>query len=173
VDGKRAYDLARKGTDIKLKARPVEIFAINIVKYDFPYLTLQVHCSSGTYIRSLAHDLGQRLGVGAYVTDLRRDKIGGISVGNEKVINSGGLEKQLVIKNLLDASSLLPSWQKIELNDDDYRVLSLGNFIDNQWQVKEKALAIWHAQTVGVVELVNDSDKLKFFRKFNIVEATS
>lgn len=172
VDGKRAYDLARKGREIKLKARPVEIFVVNIVKYEFPLLTLEVHCSSGTYIRSLVHDLGERLGVGAYVQDLRRDKIAEISVDGEQVIDSDKLDKVGVLENLLDASKLLPNFPRIELKDDDYRVLSLGNFIENPWRIKENALAIWRAQTVGVVELVKDSDKLKFLRKFNIVEAT-
>ncbi|MGL5831549.1 MAG: tRNA pseudouridine(55) synthase TruB [Candidatus Altimarinota bacterium] len=172
IDGQRAYDLARKGRDFQLKARPVEIFSINIVKYEFPLLTLKVHCSSGTYIRSLAADLGEKLNTGAYVQDLRRDSISKTSVEDLKVIDSGKLEKEIVLANILDATTLLPDWQKIELKDDDYRTLSLGNFIEDKWQVKEKALAIWRGQTVGVVEFVDNSDKLKFLRKFNIVEAT-
>jgi hypothetical protein len=84
----------------------------------------------------------------------------------------GGLEKEIVLANILDATTLLPDWQKIELKDDDYRTLSLGNFIEDKWEVKEKSLAIWRGQTVGVVEFVDNSDKLKFLRKFNIVEAT-
>lgn len=176
IDGKRAYDLARKGHDFKLKARPVEIFAINIVKYEFPLLSLRVHCSSGTYIRSLAADLGEKLNTGAYVRDLRREKIAQIAMENSgetfKVINSVELEKEKVLAGVLDAAKLLPDWQKIELKDDDYRTLSLGNFIEDKWQVKEKALAVWRDQTVGVVEFAKDSQKLKFLRKFNIVDST-
>jgi tRNA pseudouridine55 synthase len=172
IDGKRAYDLARKGHDFQLKARQVEIFAIDIVKFQFPILSLRVHCSSGTYIRSLAADLGEKLSTGAYVRDLRREKIAQISMENFPLVNSQSLEKEKVLATVLDAAKLLPDWQKIELKDDDYRTLSLGNFIEDKWVVKEKALAVWRDQTVGVVEFVENSDKLKFLRKFNIVDST-
>ncbi len=76
VDGKRAYDLARKGEDVKLKPRDVEIFSLEIEEYNYPKLKFRVHVSSGTYIRSLINDIGQNLGCGAYMSELRRVKIG-------------------------------------------------------------------------------------------------
>lgn len=80
IDGKRAYDLARAGQDVEMKSRKTTIFYINEIRIDFPLISFIVGCSKGTYIRSLAHDIGHELGVGAYLTQLRRTKIGEYSV---------------------------------------------------------------------------------------------
>jgi tRNA pseudouridine55 synthase len=76
VQGERAYDLARRGEVVELQARPVDVFAIRIVSFEAPVLELDIECGSGTYIRSLARDLGARLGCGALMTDLRRLGVG-------------------------------------------------------------------------------------------------
>ena len=67
INGKRAYDLARKGKEVKLKERSVQFFDLKVKAFAWPLLELEVHCGSGTYVRSLAHDLGKRLGCGGYV----------------------------------------------------------------------------------------------------------
>lgn len=82
IDGKRAYDLARAGEDVEMKSRKTTIHYINDIKIDLPLVSFTVGCSKGTYIRSLAHDIGQELEVGAYLTQLRRTKIGDYSVEN-------------------------------------------------------------------------------------------
>lgn len=76
IDGKRAYDLARKGKDVELKSRSVTIQAFDITSINGPEVTFKVICSKGTYIRSLAHDLGQKLGVGGHLSKLERSRIG-------------------------------------------------------------------------------------------------
>ena len=76
VDGKRAYDLARKGKSAELKARTITIKAFDITKVEGPELHFRVICTKGTYIRSLAHDLGQKLGCGAHLSSLVRTRIG-------------------------------------------------------------------------------------------------
>ena len=75
-DGKRSYDLARAGKDVVLDARPVTIGEFEITSIALPEVHFRVLCSTGTYIRSLAHDFGQLLGCGAYLQELRRTKIG-------------------------------------------------------------------------------------------------
>ncbi|GAB3813343.1 tRNA pseudouridine(55) synthase TruB [Pontibacter rugosus] len=76
VDGKRAYDLARKGKAVDLKPRTITIQAFDITSINGPELEFRVVCSKGTYIRSLAHDLGQQLGVGGHLSKLERTRIG-------------------------------------------------------------------------------------------------
>jgi len=78
VDGQRAYKLARRGEDTELPARPVTIYALELLGYDVASgrALLRVECSKGTYIRSLAHDIGQVLGCGAYLAGLVRTQIG-------------------------------------------------------------------------------------------------
>ena len=76
INGERAYKLARKGQDFKMPSREVEIYSIDILDYNYPELTIRCHVSSGTYIRTLAEDIGKKLGTGAYLTSLRRTSIG-------------------------------------------------------------------------------------------------
>lgn len=80
VDGQRAYDLARQGKLDALPTRPITIHAIDIAAYHWPILELDIRCGKGTYIRSLARDLGQALGTGGYLAGLRRTRIGRFSV---------------------------------------------------------------------------------------------
>lgn len=75
-DGKRVYELARKGIDVKLDARPVTIYEFEIVKADLPNIHFRIVCSTGTYIRSLANDFGAALGCGGYLSSLCRTRIG-------------------------------------------------------------------------------------------------
>lgn len=75
-EGKRSYDLARAGKEVVLDARPVTIGEFEITKILLPEVHFRVLCSTGTYIRSLAHDVGQILGCGGYLQELRRTKIG-------------------------------------------------------------------------------------------------
>lgn len=76
INGQRAYKLARENKDFELPKREVTIYNIEILNYNYPELKLRIHCSSGTYIRSLAGDIGKELGTGAYLTALRRTKVG-------------------------------------------------------------------------------------------------
>jgi tRNA pseudouridine55 synthase len=76
VGGQRAYDLARAGREVKLAARPAEVFGIEVLSYDFPTLALRIDCGKGVYIRTIARDLGGLLGTGGFVTSLRRTRVG-------------------------------------------------------------------------------------------------
>jgi len=80
VDGKRAYESARKNIDLKMKEREVSIYSLEVKEMLLPSLVLEIECSKGTYIRSLVRDLGEKLGVGAYMAALRRNAIGSYQV---------------------------------------------------------------------------------------------
>jgi tRNA pseudouridine55 synthase len=80
VNGKRSYKSARKGTATELEPRSVEISNFEVLSIEKPFVRFRVSCSKGTYIRSLAHDFGQALGVGAYLYELRRTRIGNYRV---------------------------------------------------------------------------------------------
>lgn len=82
IDGKRAYNLARAGEEVEMKSRKTTIFYLENIEINLPLVSFRVGCSKGTYIRSLAHDIGQELGVGAYLTQLRRTKIGEYTIEN-------------------------------------------------------------------------------------------
>lgn len=76
INGERAYKLARKGEKVEMPERKVKIYEINILDYKWPYLKIDAKVSSGTYIRALGEDIGEALGVGGYLTELRRTEIG-------------------------------------------------------------------------------------------------
>lgn len=75
VNGKKLYELARQGIEVERKARPVVIYEIRILEMNLPRVRMEVHCSKGTYIRTLCHDIGQKLGCGACMEELIRTKV--------------------------------------------------------------------------------------------------
>ena len=97
-DGKRLYESARQGIEVKVDPRQITIQEFEITKINLPNIEFRVLCSTGTYIRSLVHDFGQALGVGAYMSGLRRTKIGTFNV--EDAMQWEDLEQE--IKDLLE-----------------------------------------------------------------------
>ncbi|MEQ9442850.1 MAG: tRNA pseudouridine(55) synthase TruB [Cyclobacteriaceae bacterium] len=87
VDGKRVYKLARQGKTVELKPRQVQIMEFTLTEIALPQVHFEVVCSKGTYIRSLVRDMGERLGVGAYLQELRRTRIGDFHVQNARSIS--------------------------------------------------------------------------------------
>lgn len=165
VDGKRAYDLARKGEKVELKSRKVVFFDLKVKAYAWPDLHLQVHCSSGTYVRSLAHDLGQKLGCGGYVKDLRRVKIGSFKVQDAVALDQ--IDAMNFASLLLTPQEFFKDWQRIDLNEEQYKILANGGLIDNLGNLSQgPILAIFNGICVGVLEVKNGM--LKFESKFNL-----
>lgn len=87
VDGERAYKLARAGKEVKLESRKVTIYSIKLHSYAYPFAKFTCSVSSGTYIRSLVEDIGAKLGTGAYLTDLRRTKVGAKDIRDASTID--------------------------------------------------------------------------------------
>lgn len=80
IDGERAYRRARRGEGVALKARPVTVYRIDLLRFQPPDAEIEVECARGTYIRSLAHDAGQKLGCGAHLSALRRTRVGPFAI---------------------------------------------------------------------------------------------
>jgi tRNA pseudouridine55 synthase len=87
VNGQRAYDLARKGHEVKLEPRPAKIYSTTLVSYEYPFVRFDSEVGSGTYIRSLVEDIGEKLGTGAYMSDLRRTKVGQFTIADAAVLS--------------------------------------------------------------------------------------
>lgn len=102
--GRPLYELARQGITIERKARHIKIYQIQLKSYEMPYLELEVACSKGTYIRTLAEDIGQKIGCGGHIVGLRR-----LSVGDLQEAGMFSLEQLEYLKNQADlARALLP-----------------------------------------------------------------
>lgn len=98
IDGQRAYKLARAGKEVKLEPRPVTIHNITDISYNYPEVRFTAHVSSGTYVRSLVEDIGKKLGTGAYMTSLRRTKVGGFGI--DSALHIDQLTVEVVGKHL-------------------------------------------------------------------------
>lgn len=120
IDGKRAYELARAGKDVAMKSRTVEIKVCEILRYDYPHLQLRVECSSGTYIRSLAHDMGQMLRSGAHLSGLRRTKVG------EWDVKDAVKPEDITWTDVVPLKEVLKNRVSVELSDDDVREIGFG-----------------------------------------------
>lgn len=88
INGRRAYDLARKGEDFEIPERQVTVFKLELIDYTYPNLRVRAHVSSGTYIRSLAVDIGTVLGTGAYCSELRRTKVAEFDVRDAMLVEA-------------------------------------------------------------------------------------
>ncbi len=91
INGQRAYNLARKGEVVEMPSRDVEIHSLELLKYSYPEMKVRTHVSSGTYIRTLAEDIGKILGTGAYCTQLRRISIAKWRVADAKKLEELGI----------------------------------------------------------------------------------
>ena len=92
IGGKRAYQLARDGKEVEIPERTVTVYGLELVSYTYPDVILRAHVSSGTYIRSLAVDIGTALNVGAYCTQLRRTKVAEYDIGDAATLADFGVD---------------------------------------------------------------------------------
>lgn len=86
IAGRKAYQLARKGISVDMPPKKVSIYSLELKEFQFPYFTIACEVSSGFYVRSLAHDIGEKLGVGATVVDVRRTRVGPYHVEQAKLL---------------------------------------------------------------------------------------
>lgn len=98
IDGRRACDRVRAGQEIRLEPRPVKVYGIELVDYAWPNLVLKIDCGRGTYIRSLARDIGAELGVGGYLVSLRRTRVG--ELGDPNLVAMDGLDSECILRSL-------------------------------------------------------------------------
>lgn len=126
VDGRRAYRLARKGQAVDLKPKEVRIDRIELHDYRPPDADMTIVCGKGTYIRSIARDLGQRLGCGAYLTSLRRTRVGAFLESQAISIDGAADSFPAALRPLKEAVVGLPH---VQLDDDAVRRLTMGQLI--------------------------------------------
>lgn len=147
VTGQRAHDLARRGEEPALTPRTVRIDRIDIRRYEPPELDVEVHCGKGTYIRSIARDLGARFGCGGLVQTLRRTRVGVFSVDRALSLNA---EPEEARKSLLPMALAVSELPRLDLHKDDARRLRQGQSISGE--VTGEVAAYLAGQLVAVIE---------------------
>ncbi|MDZ4819987.1 MAG: tRNA pseudouridine(55) synthase TruB [Planctomycetota bacterium] len=131
VRGQRAYALARKGREIEIATRPVEVYSIEIVRYVYPLVELDIQCGSGTYIRSLGRDLAANLGTAAVMSGLVRTAIGPFNI--EDAHDPRNLTLQNVFDTVQPAQFALPDLPQIVLTPEEIDLIAHGQYVQRDF----------------------------------------
>jgi tRNA pseudouridine55 synthase len=134
--GKKLYELAREGISVERKARQITIFEIKMLDFSTPFLTLEVFCSKGTYIRTLAEDIGHYFGCGGTVTKLRRLQAGQFQLANAYTLEElTTMDQQALFSKLIPVDKPLEFMPSIQLSDEQTKLIQFGQTISiNQSQ---------------------------------------
>ncbi|HNZ01451.1 MAG TPA: tRNA pseudouridine(55) synthase TruB [Anaerolineaceae bacterium] len=138
VKGRRAYDLAREGEEVDLQPRKIQVYNLELLEWDPPEAVIDVSCSSGTYVRSLANDLGTKLGCGAHLVGLRRTKSGRFTLRDavplkklREAFDNGTWQQYLI-----PSGEALSDWPALELTPEQLDEVRHGHRIPGTWEGK-------------------------------------
>jgi tRNA pseudouridine55 synthase len=138
VKGRKAYEMARKGEEVDLEPRIINVYSLEVLEWAPPEAVIDVYCSSGTYVRSLANDLGKRLGTGAYLVGLRRTKSGRFTLRDavplrrlQEAFDAGDW-----YRHLIPAAEALSDWPMIELDGDQMELVRHGHRVPAEPGIK-------------------------------------
>lgn len=134
IKGRKAYEMAREGEEVDLRPRKIKVYSLDILEWAPPEVVIDVYCSSGTYVRSLANDLGQALGTGAHLVGLRRTKSGRFTLRDavplrrlKEAFDAGDWYQYLI-----PAADALGDWPMVELDADQVELIRHGHRVPAQ-----------------------------------------
>lgn len=167
-NGKPLYEYARQGITVEREARPITIFELNFIEYNAPYLTLEVHCSKGTYIRTLVDDLGETLGCGAHVTMLRRTAVA--DYPTEKMLDWNALQAlaepqdlSLLDTLLLPMDTAVAKLPTLTLNESQAQGIGFGQRIkfDNPNRLQGQVRLFSHENRFLGVAVIDENNVIR------------
>jgi len=167
-NGKPLYEYARQGITVEREARPITIFELNFIQYNAPYLTLEVHCSKGTYIRTLVDDLGEALGCGAHVTMLRRTAVA--DYPTEKMLDWHALQSlaeqqdlALLDALLLPMDTAVAKLPTLTLNESQTQGIGFGQRIkfDNPNRLQGQVRLFSHENRFLGVAVIDENNVIR------------
>jgi tRNA pseudouridine55 synthase len=161
VKGRRAYDIAREGEEIDLEPRIINVYSLEILEWSPPEAVIDVYCSSGTYVRSLANDLGKALGTGAYLVGLRRTKSGRFTLRDavplrrlQEAFDAGNWYRYLI-----PAAEALADWPMVELDGDQVELVRHGHRLPAEPGAKGWARGVSQQGDLVALMLVDDENR--------------
>ena len=167
-NGKPLYEYARQGITVEREARPITIFELNFIEYNAPYLTLEVHCSKGTYIRTLVDDLGEVLGCGAHVTMLRRTAVA--DYPTEKMLDWNALQSlaaqqdlSLLDTLLLPMDTAVAKLPTLTLNESQAQGIGFGHRVkfDNSNRLQGQVRLFSHENRFLGVAVIDENNVIR------------
>ncbi len=151
-DGRKLYDIARAGGTVELQPRPVRIDSITLLDWNAPIATLDVSCSSGTYIRSLAYDLGEALGVGAHLAGLIRTQSGSFRIEDAMTPEAAFADPNWRDR-LVSPDRALHGWRRITLDAAQVEIVAHGGAVADA-AVPEGTLSLAYKDDGGLLAVV-------------------
>lgn len=162
VQGRKAYEMAREGEEVELAPRKITVHHLEVLEWTPPEVVIDVHCSSGTYVRSLANDLGVMLGCGAYLVGLRRTKSGRFSLRDAVPLRK--LQEAFTAGNwyqyLIPAAEALGDWPAVELSPDEVEAVRHGHRVkveEEPTETKVRGVST-QGELVALMELTVNED---------------
>jgi tRNA pseudouridine55 synthase len=156
VAGQRAYALARAGKAVELKPRPITVYELRVIRYDYPEFSLDICCSGGTYVRSLGRDLAESLGTAAVMSALVREAIGNFTI--HEAVPLAELSTETLAARLLPLEQALASLPRIDLSADECARLAQGKSIGRDLVPENAEIAGFdpHGRCVSILKLRAD-----------------
>jgi len=160
VKGRKAYEMARQGEEVDLEPRTIQVYTLEVLEWAPPEVVVDVYCSSGTYVRSLAHDLGKELGCGAHLIGLRRTKSGRFTLRDAVPLRR--LQESFTAgdwyRYLIPAAEALADWPMIELDADQVELVRHGHRVSAEPNSKGWARGVsQQGDLVALLELEPES----------------
>lgn len=144
VQGRKAYEMAREGEEVDLAPRKISVYSLELLEWAPPEAVIDVYCSSGTYVRSLAHDLGNKLGCGAHLVGLRRTKSGRFTLRDAVPLRKlrEAFETGTWYQHLIPAAEALSDWPSLELTHEQVEAIRHGHRIPAEVGSPEQACGV-------------------------------
>lgn len=144
VKGRKAYEMAREGEEVELAPRVINVYSLELLEWDPPEAVIDVYCSSGTYVRSLANDLGQALGCGAHLTGLRRTKSGRFTLRDAVPLRKlrEAFDNNTWYQYLIPAAEALSDWPALELTPEQVEEVRHGHRIPGNLELGDHVRGI-------------------------------
>lgn len=171
VGGKKLYELARAGIEVERKSVPVKITELTILAMDLPHVDFAVTCSKGTYIRSLIHDIGEKLGCGAVMEELKRTSASGFAIADAMKLDeiSDLMEEGKLEERLIPTDKVLSAYPALHVKEEADRLLRNGNpvepsFVTESLKPEQAGLFRIYDSTgrfIGLYRLTNGGKRLK------------
>ncbi|PKO15446.1 MAG: tRNA pseudouridine(55) synthase TruB [Chloroflexi bacterium HGW-Chloroflexi-10] len=156
VQGKKAYEMAREGEEVDLEPRMISVYNLELLEWAPPEAVIDVYCSSGTYVRSLAHDLGEKLGCGAHLIGLRRTKSGRFTLRDAVPLRKlrESFENDSWQNFIIPAAEALSDWPAVILTAEQLDIVRHGRRIPAEEGLGKMARAISEeGELIGLMEL--------------------
>ena len=160
VKGKKAYEMAREGEEVELQPRRINVYSIELLEWAPPEAVIDVYCSSGTYVRSLAHELGEKLGCGAHLIGLRRTKSGRFTLRDATPLNKlrQSFDDGSWYQYLIPAAEALSDWPSLELPHELIENVRHGHRIPAEQGSPKQIRAISEqGELVALLEFVDET----------------